>query len=765
MNILLVGAGGREHALSWKIAGSPLLSQLWIAPGNPGTAAFGINLPIAINDIPALVDFALQQQIDLVVAGPEMTLALGLADALREAGVAVFGPCRAAAQIESSKVFAKEFMRRHAIPTASHAVFDAYEPAIRYLATIDTPVVIKASGLASGKGVFLPASADEARQVLQNLLVGQKLGQAGREVIIEERLEGEEISLMAFTDGKTVKVMPPAQDHKRLLDGDDGPITGGMGAYAPVPACPPEMTAELARTILQPAIDGLRSEGSPFSGVLYAGLILTPAGPRVLEFNCRFGDPEAQAVLPLLENDFVETAVACASGTLDQVDLRWKEGACACVVLVAEDYPAPTTSSSQKISGLEKSHEEVIFFQGATKVENNHLATSGGRVLGVTAWAKDLPGALERAYAAVSEVHFRGMNYRSDIGRRGLEHLQAGGSSTYAKAGVDIDSGNRAVALMQEAVRSTYTPSVLAGIGAYGGLFDATVLKDTQNPVLVASMDGIGTKVMLAARAEHYRSLGHDIVNHCVDDILVQGATPLFFLDYFASSHLQPEVVAEVVTGMAEACREVGCVLIGGETAEMPGVYREGEFDVAGAMVGLVERDSILPHPTIQAGDILLGLSSSGPHTNGFSLLRHIFRDTPLDAVLPGLDRPLGEVLLAPHRSYLSLLWSLVKDPAGPVKGLAHITGGGLLENLPRILPPGLEAHIRRGSWPVPPLYTLAQSMGKVKEEEMARVFNLGIGMVVVADPCDRSFLQAAIPEETWVIGELVAGERKVVLV
>lgn len=332
--------------------------------------------------------------------------------------------------------------------------------------------------------------------------------------------------------------------------------------------------------------------------------------------------------------------------------------------------------------------------------------------------------------------------------------------SDYANAGVDIAAGNRAVELMKAAVKSTYGPEVLAGIGSFGGLFDASALKGLKNPVLVASTDGVGTKVKLAAQAGRYRSIGQDIVNHCINDILVQGARPLFFMDYFATSKLTPEIVAEVVTGIAAACRESGCALLGGETAEMPGVYLPGEFDIAGTIVGLLERENMLPRPDLRAGDVLIGIRSSGPHTNGYSLIRKIFEGISLDTVLPELGIPLADALLAPHRSYYPVLYSLLSD----IKALAHLTGGGFLENIPRILPEGVDAVVHTGSWPVPALFSLIQSRGEIASEEMHRVFNMGIGMVVVVDKKDVEKVQQAIPEETFVIGELVEGERKVIL-
>jgi len=332
--------------------------------------------------------------------------------------------------------------------------------------------------------------------------------------------------------------------------------------------------------------------------------------------------------------------------------------------------------------------------------------------------------------------------------------------SAYASSGVSIDAGNRAVELMKDAVRATYTPAVLAGIGSFGGLFDAAFLKEMQNPVLVASTDGVGTKVKLAAAAGRFRGIGHDIVNHCIDDILVQGARPLFFMDYFATSKLNPEQTAEVVTGIAEACKESGIALLGGETAEMPGVYAPGEFDVAGTILGVLERDHILPRTSeLKAGDVLIGIRSSGPHTNGYSLIRKVFADTPLDTVFPELGVPLADALLASHRSYFNLLQSAIHHPG--LKALAHLTGGGFIENIPRILPGHLDAVIRLGSWPVPPLWNLIQQKGDIAPDEMYRVFNMGIGFVVVVDQASAVEIQNLIPEETFIIGQLSHGSQK----
>lgn len=329
---------------------------------------------------------------------------------------------------------------------------------------------------------------------------------------------------------------------------------------------------------------------------------------------------------------------------------------------------------------------------------------------------------------------------------------------TYQSAGVDIAAGARAVELMRNAVRATYGPEVLLGIGAFGGLFDAAALKSMDAPVLVASTDGVGTKTKIASALGRYDTIGHDIVNHCVNDILVQGARPLFFLDYIASSKLDPEMVAAVVSAAAAACQAVGCALLGGETAEMPGVYAAGEFDLVGTIVGVVDRREIIDGSTIQPGDAVIGLASTGLHTNGYSLARRVFEGWDLNAVVPELGRPLGEALLAPHRCYLAEVQRL-RGAGIQLKGLAHITGGGLIDNPPRILPSGAAIHLRRSSWPIPPLFQLIQRAGQIADDEMAHVFNLGLGMLVIL-PAEQAPLALAALDEGWIVGEVVAGEQ-----
>ncbi len=524
-----------------------------------------------------------------------------------------------------------------------------------------------------------------------------------------------------------------------------------MGAYAPAPV--PYAADELLATFVQPVLDHLAAAGTPYVGVLFAGLMLTADGPRLVEYNVRFGDPEAQAVLPLLRTDLAALALAATRGDIASVPLEIDPGAACTVVAATAGYPSSPRLGDPVLTALLPAGRADVSGEPETALlfpaGMLNGVTSGGRVLAVTGLGADLAAARDAAYGAMAEIQFDGMQVRRDIGWR------APGAElrSYAAAGVDIDEGNRAVSQLKTAVERTHGAEVVRGIGSFGGAFSAKALMAMDDPVLVASTDGVGTKVELAARLGRVRGTGMDIVNHCVGDVLVQSARPLFFLDYIAASTLDADLVAEVVSGMGAACEAAGCTLLGGETAEMPGVYMPGAFDIAGTLVGVAERAALLPRSDVAVGDVLIGVASSGPHTNGYSLLRKLFAWIPMDVVPAGMDRPLGDALLEPHRSYLAVLTPALAD--GRVKALAHITGGGLPENVPRVLPAGVDARIELGSWPVPPLFQLVRELATgLDVHELHRTLNMGIGMVVVCAAADVAAVQATIPEETWVIGE-----------
>ncbi|KAG9486200.1 hypothetical protein GDO78_008997 [Eleutherodactylus coqui] len=549
--VLVIGSGAREHALAWKLAQSAHVKQVLVAPGNAGTASSGkiSNSDVPTGDHTQLIKFCKSSDVSLVVVGPEAPLAAGLVDDLTAAGVRCFGPSARAAQLEASKSFAKDFMIRHKIPTAKYKSFTDAKEACDYINSADFPaLVVKASGLAAGKGVVVASSKEEACKAVNDIM-----------------------QCLCFSDGLTVAPMPPAQDHKRLLDGDEGPNTGGMGAYCPPPQVSKKFLDEIRDTVLQRAVNGIREEGAPYVGVLYAGLMLTKDGPKVLEFNCRFGDPECQVILPLLQSDLYAVMQATVGGRLAASMPVWLEDhAAVTVVMASGGYPG-SYNKGLEITGLSTAEDLGLeVFHAGTALKDKKVVTSGGRVLTVTAVRKDLLSALEEANKGVSVIAFSGAAYRKDIGFRAIAYLKQHRRLTYKDSGVDIEAGNS----------------------------------------------------LIAQACNKHDTIGQDLVAMCVNDILAQGAEPLFFLDYFGCGSLDVSVAESVVSGIASACQMAGCALLGGETAEMPGMYAPGEYDLAGFAVGAVERGRLLPLPEeVTAGDLVIGVSSSGVHSNGFNAL------------------------------------------------------------------------------------------------------------------------------------------------
>ncbi|HTH48227.1 MAG TPA: phosphoribosylamine--glycine ligase [Candidatus Limnocylindria bacterium] len=430
MKLLVLGSGGREHALVWKLAQSPLVTRMFVAPGNAGTAGERLagngvpveNVAIGAEDIPALVVWAQEHQPDFTVVGPDGALGAGVVDAFQAAGFKIWGPNRRAAQFEASKVFSQDFMLRHGIPTAKSGTFSDPVAAKRFCAELDGRCAVKADGLALGKGVLLASSLTEAERAVDEILVGKAFGAAGASIVVQELLEGMEISLHALCDGKTAKLFPTSQDHKRALDGDLGLNTGGMGTYSPAPFLNDTELAEVGRQILYPWLAGCAADGIEFRGLLYPGVMLTKSGPKVIEFNARFGDPETQVYLPRLENDLVELLLASTEGTLDRLELKWSSNACVCVVAASGGYPG-SYPKGQAIHGLDTVARlpQVKVFHAGTARKEGQIVTNGGRVLGVTAWAPTLQSARDQAYTAMSQLCFEGMHFRHDIAAKALK--------------------------------------------------------------------------------------------------------------------------------------------------------------------------------------------------------------------------------------------------------------------------------------------------------------------------------------------------------
>ncbi|MBI5216300.1 MAG: phosphoribosylamine--glycine ligase [Ignavibacteriae bacterium] len=438
MKILVIGSGGREHALVWKLKQSKQVQKLFCGPGNPGIAEHAECVPIKANDIEALKKFALEQNVDLTIVGPEQPLVDGIVDEFESAGLKIFGPSKFAAQLEGSKIFAKQFMRRHNIPTAKFETFESHQitEAKDFISNCSLPIVIKADGLAAGKGVAICLTKNEATEILHQYFEERVFADAGTRIVIEEFMEGEEASIFALTDGKNFVTLSPAQDHKRVFDNDEGKNTGGMGAYAPAPIVSAEILEHVKEAIIQPTLDGMLSEGHPYKGCLYVGLMLTNDGPKVVEYNCRLGDPETQVILPLLDEDLAELMLEVAEGKLNRTEIKLKNQSAVCVVLASGGYP-DEYQTGKEIFGLEliAKSPHVIAFHAGTKTQNIHLPstpaagtaadkklkTNGGRVLGVTALGDSLGDAIKQIYQAVDNIHFDGMHFRRDIGYKGLQ--------------------------------------------------------------------------------------------------------------------------------------------------------------------------------------------------------------------------------------------------------------------------------------------------------------------------------------------------------
>ncbi|XP_022082566.1 trifunctional purine biosynthetic protein adenosine-3-like [Acanthaster planci] len=768
--VLVLGSGGREHALAWKLAQSERVSQVFVAPGNAGTSITKVTNTndVSASNYPQLITWCKTNFISLVIVGPEAPLAAGITDALTSSGIDCFGPTRVAAEIESSKEFAKAFMDRHGIPTAPWNVFDDTASACSHI--MSSPYrayVVKASGLAAGKGVIVASSQDEACQAVKSILQDKIFGGAGDKVVVEELLEGEEFSVLAFCDGTHVAPMPPVQDHKKAGENETGPNTGGMGAYCPCPQISADVLQQIYKDIIEKAVTGLKAEGRPYIGVLYAGLMLTCDGPRVLEFNCRFGDPEAQVLLPLLTNDLYATCKACTTGNLPSARPSFQDSMFAVAVVKASGGYPGSCKKGFEITGLDKVQEfNQIVFHAGTAICDNKVVTSGGRVLATVALANNLPTAAAQALKLAEIIHFEGGFHRKDIGFKGCEFLQKNRTVsqtglTYAACGVDIAAGNNLVDAIKPLAVSTSRPGCHASLGGFGGLFDITAA-GFKDPILVSGTDGVGTKLKIAQSCNLHGTIGIDLVAMCVNDVLAHGAEALFFLDYFACGKLDVHVARDVISGIAEGCKMAGCALLGGETAEMPGLYEVGEYDLAGFCVGAVERQQTLPFTAdITVGDAVIGIASSGIHSNGYSLVRNIVESLDMGYASPCPfqdNTTLGEALLTPTKIYSKSLLPAIQS--GKIKAFAHITGGGLLDNIPRILPKTLAVQLDANKWSVPPVFGWISSCGRIGEEEMARTFNCGIGGVVVVpgDDVDRVIQMVTDEgEKAWDIGRVVA--------
>jgi phosphoribosylamine--glycine ligase/phosphoribosylaminoimidazole synthetase len=838
--VLVLGSGGREHALAWKLRESAEVSCVYVAPGNGGIGApdaknskmvagsaplVPVNLRMLKPDFSEVVSFCKEQCIWLVVIGPEQPLADGISDQLRAHGIRVFGPSRAAAEIESSKVFAKSFMSRHKIPTAEFKEFkgaESIDEALSYVNSAPFDVVVKASGLAAGKGVIVPESKQEAVEAVQDCLQNGVHGSAGAEIVIERRLHGVECSVLALTDGTRFAVLPAAQDHKRAFDGDKGLNTGGMGAFAPTPAVDADMMKRIEEEILRPTIDGLRAEGKPFVGCLFAGLMLTSEGPQVIEFNCRFGDPETQVVLPLIDCNLTDVLSSCVDGCLaaDSVKILSHMSAVS-VVMASGGYPGPY-KTGHVIAGIERAscvpgvnvfhagtrpkellangsdaspslrHSAASQLRRSATFGSGSVTTAGGRVLAVTAIGATINQARDRAYAAVRQIQFTDGFYRKDIAAnvvsistpeppmRALPSPAFG--PTYLAAGVDVQmeeaisstmvplmqgtrgfalptskaSANKSVSDADVSMNPTIDDCNIAGLAGYTDLPDV----DGPQSVMVSSANGVGTKLKVAMCMERFDSVGTDLVALCANDVAARGAAPVFFSHHLSSPKLDAQQAVQIAQGVSAACVESQCTLLNAKTAEMPGTFTAGGFDLVGFAVGVGRRADMLPkRENMEVGDVLIGLQSSGLHSNGFSLVRSVAKSAGVRYHAASAFDPtktFGEIILTPTRVYVKPLLALAK--AGKLKGAAPITNGGLFRSIPRVLPSDLQAQVRCDTWDLPAVFRWIGVSFKVSCREMAATFNCGIGMVLVVAKQDVDAVLTLLRdfhEEPKIIGEL----------
>lgn len=746
--ILVIGSGGREHAICWKLSQSSKVDQIYCLPGSFGIGQLNkveILFDISINDFKAISTWCEKNSIDIVIVGPEDPLAGGICDELHKSNIRCFGPGKLGAQIESNKKWAKDFMIRHEIPTARYEWFTDVKKAKDFLNNAPfKALVVKASGLAAGKGVVVASNINEACEAVDEILNQRKYGTAGDVVVIEELLVGEEISVLAFVDNNTVRAMLPAQDHKRLNNNDEGPNTGGMGAYCPCPLISNSDLEIVNKQILQKAIDGLREEGIHYCGVLYAGIILTANGPVVLEFNCRFGDPETQVILPLLNTDLYDVMSACCDNKLNDIELQWKNDLSAVgVVMASSGYPESSTKGCV-IEGIpENTEKRIIFHSGLTlDSKTGKLLTNGGRVLISVYLDNKLKNAALNATKTCHGITFSGAGgaqYRNDIAAKAFKL-----SLSYKDSGVDIDAGDDLVQRIKPLARGTSRTGVLGALGGFGGLFNINELQ-YKNPVICEVTGGVGTKIKLSLDCELYESIGYDLVAECVNSVLESGSEPIAFLDYIACGKLQVPIAAQIIKGISEGCREANCALLGGETAEMPSVYSVGKYDMAGYCIGILEEGYDLPKfDMFEENDLIIGLPSSGLHCSGFDYIFQLIQKLGLN--LKNLSefgdkrKSFGNQLLLPSRIYVKdILWMIKNKNC--IKFLSHINTS-LKNGLEKLVQSNFSIEIDLNQINIPDVYGWLAVNGQLSDETLVENFNCGLGMLFVVPNSNTDWMK-----------------------
>jgi len=746
MNILIFGSGGREHAMCKSLLQDKTVKLYCISEDiNPFIKSIVIEyllIEIVDKNMNILKYCIKNWNIDYVVIGPEKYLERKIVDIL-EPLVPCIGPRYNHAKIETDKSFARQLLFENG--------FDDYLPRFHIITNfkeIDVinsfteDYVVKPSGLSSGKGVKL--SGEHLKDKKDGIHYCKQILSEGNSVVLEQKLFGQEFSLMSFCDGKNIKHMPLVQDYKRLNDGDKGPNTGSMGSISYSNHSLPFLSEEDLKTaqelnfVVTHLLKKINNDNG-YKGILYGSYIKTLDGIKIIEYNARFGDPECINVLHLLDNTICNLNSIFKSiihQNLDTINIKFKNENTVCKYLVPKEYPIKKTILPINIPILN------YYISGVTMI-NNNLYTTGSRILAMIESGdfEDSSNLINKNY----DKFFQNYHWRKDIGDTNI---------TYKKSGVNIDEGNKCVKLMKPYIQNTYNQYSENNFGDFGGLFNLGEYLDRykyQNPILVSSTDGVGTKTRFMNKyggVNTLKNLGIDIVNHCINDILVKGAKPLYFLDYLAYHRLESKHATNIVQGMSEACKKSNCIIIGGETAEMPGVYRDLEFDIAGTITGIVDKNNVIDgKKNIKEGNIVLALPSNGLHTNGYSLVLKL-----LEKFTPPND--LMDYLCRPHKSYLDEIISL--NEKINILGLCHITGGGLIDNPERILPKGLNMKINKKSWVLPKIYKWIQIFGKLEMNEMYRVFNCGIGMLIVIDKNDiDKSMEIIYKYGGFVIGEI----------
>ncbi len=787
MKVLVIGSGGREHALVWKIAQSKKVDKTYCAPGNPGTSELAENIALDVLDLTGLLKFAKDNNIGLTVVGPENPLIDGIVDLFTKNNLAIIGPNKNAARIEGSKVFAKKLLLKYKIPTADFAVFDDYHYAHKYIKTHAYPLVIKADGQCFGKGVTVCYSENEAVKFLKLIMLDKVYGQSGNQVIIEECLIGQEVSFMVATDGKDFVTFLTSQDHKRIFDDDRGPNTGGIGAYAPVPFVDKKLINKIEKEIVAPTIKAMVKEGCLYQGILYPGIIITREGPKVLEFNCRFGDPETQPLLMLLKTDLIDIFEAIVEKRIKNLKLDWYRGFSACVVMTSKGYPGDY-DKEKIIYGLPKPFTRgplantVSIFHSGTKQVAGKVVTNGGRVLGITAFGKNLNSALKNVYKniGINGVHFSGMHYRKDIGKNGLiKHFESlinyTMRLTYKKSGVDYSLLDPVKKLAQKEglktrvnLKSTEFKEVSESRG------ETAYILESDDCYFAFVEEGLGTKNLIADEMRkvtgktYYDVVAYDAVISIIMDLTTVGAKPISVMSYWAVGDsnwfADRKRMHDFIKGWKKACDFVGVSWGGGETPTLSNIINPKTIDLAGAGFGIIKpKNRIVLGDKLRTGDVIILFESSGIHVNGLTLARKISDKLPLKyATRLSNGITYGESLLIPTLSYTNMVEELLNKI--DIHYMVNITGHGWRKIMRAIKN---FTYVINDIGDVPPLFTFIQEHSGLSDSEMYATFNMGAGFAIMTDQSQvKKTIEIADKHKIkcWVGGKIRKGAKQVII-